>query len=310
MSKNLSIVELSKYVPNGDILGSQELKLRELEITGIDELTQAKNLRKIDVSKNKLESVSFLKYCWNLTDINLSNNNLTSVDEICNLENVKILNISNNSIKSIENLCRSPGLQKSLKVLIANHNKIRYIPDLSHFKELETVILSHNEAIEIENPKNHCPKLKKMSLSNNCLKLFPFSLNFNMVQELRLNNNKILSLPSDITYMGNIKILELGHNFITEIDPLLSLTKLKSLNISKNPCIIAEGTEGDNSNSIKTLNLIKEKLPSLDSLNGSFISKSNDKKRINKKKGIKNENKKKFSTGKPNSLNKKIIKKV
>ncbi|KAJ1608178.1 leucine rich repeat-containing protein [Cryptosporidium canis] len=308
MAKNLSIAELSKYIPNGDVLGTQELKLRDQGISGIEELTQAKNLRKIDVSKNELESVSFIKYCWSLTDINLSNNSLNSVDDICNLENVRVLNISNNGIRSIESLCRSPGLQRSLKVLIANHNKIRHIPDLSCFKELETVILSHNDATEIEAPRNHCQKLKKLSLSNNSLKQFPFSLNFNMVQELRLNHNKIYSISQDITYMGNIRILELGHNFITQADPLFSLKKLKSLNISKNPCVTAD-EGGDSSGSLSVLNSIKANLESLESLNGSSISKARTKKRPDKRKSSKGE-RKEFGHGKPSSSNKKISKKV
>lgn len=306
MIKKLSIVELSKYLPNGDVLGAQELKLRDLGITGIEELTQAKNLRKIDISKNKLESASFIKYCWSLTDINLSNNNLTSVDDICNLENVKILNISNNDIKSIDKLCRSPGIQKSLRVLIANHNKIRHIPDLSHFKELETVILSHNDATEMDAPRSHCPKLRKLSLSNNSLKQFPFGLNLNMVQELRLNNNQILSVSPDITYMGNIRILELGHNFITEVEPLLSLRKLKSLNISKNPCNTATEGTGDNLASKGVLNLIRENLTSLESLNGSSILKARNKKKASNKSASK-ESKRSPGLGKPISPKKKAM---
>ncbi|KAF7458453.1 leucine-rich repeat protein [Cryptosporidium felis] len=290
MRKFFTIIELSKYVPNGDILGSQELKLRELGISDVEELTQAKNLRKVDFSKNKLQNLSFLRYCWNITDINVSNNNLSSLDEICNLENVKVLNISNNNIRSIDSLCRSPGLQKSLKVLIANHNNISRIPDFSCFKELETIVLSHNNAQEMDTPRNHCSKLKKVSLSNNCLKQFPFCQNFNLVQELRLNNNKILSIPPEIAYMGQIRILELGHNFISEIDPIFSLKKLKSLNISKNPCISSDDTNRNHSKS-EIVDLIRNRIPSLESLNGCFVAKAkSQKKRVNVDK-VRNKNK-------------------
>ncbi|KAH7649220.1 hypothetical protein FG379_001577 [Cryptosporidium bovis] len=266
MTKHFSLAEISSYVSNGDLEHTKEIILKNLDITSIEDLTQSKELRKIDLSRNKLESISFLKYCWNLTDVNLSSNNLSSVDDLVNLECIKVLNISNNNITSLDCLYKNAGFRKSLKVLIANNNKIKHIPDLSHFKELETVVLSHNEATDIENPKNHCANLKKISLSNNSLRKFPFGQNFNLVQELRLNNNKILSISDDISYMRNIKILELGNNYISDIFPLLTLNKIKILNISKNPCISTE-------NSNQLFGTIREKLTNIETFNGVPITR-------------------------------------
>ncbi|KAH8740855.1 conserved hypothetical Leucine Rich Repeat protein [Cryptosporidium ryanae] len=292
MTIHFSLADLSSFVPNGDLEHTKELILKDLDIDSIEDLTQSKELRKIDLSGNKLESVSFLRYCWSLTDVNLSNNNLCSINDLVNLECIKVLNISNNNITSLEGLYKSPGLRKSLKVLIANNNKIKHIPDLSHFKELETVVLSHNGAIKIESPKSHCENLKKISLSNNSLRDFPFCQNFNLVQELRLNKNKILKLSNNICYMRNIKILELGDNHISDIIPLLSLNKLRILNISKNPCITAE-----NENNI--LGLIMENIPSVESLNGFSVEK---RKGIfkNRNKSCSNKVKKKFKQHKNN----------
>ena len=131
---------------------------------------------------------------------------------------------------------------ENLQALVLNNNKILSIKDLFLLKNLNTIVLSHNrlESLDgIEKLKN----LKKISSTNNKIALFPekASVKFQwglQLTELRLSHNLLTSIPTSLSYLPILKILDLGHNVIADYSsfPVLSTMKaLRHLSLIGNP---------------------------------------------------------------------------
>jgi hypothetical protein len=79
--------------------------------------------------------------------------------------------------------------------------------------------------------------LSKLSLSHNSLKAVPDTQKNLMLRELRLNENRIRSLPKSLKHNTKLKILDLGKNKLKDtsvLEPLQSLRHLENLNLRGN----------------------------------------------------------------------------
>jgi hypothetical protein len=84
-------------------------------------------------------------------------------------------------------------------------NKLRYL-----------VVVSKNE-IEDLGPVRTLRSLTKLSASHNGIIVIPDLSDLHDLGELRLNDNKILTIPDTIHLNFNLKILELGNNRIAKL---------------------------------------------------------------------------------------------
>src|ERR1043166_5872575 len=80
-----------------------ELYISRKDLQGNLDLSDFINLKKIDLSNNKLASdLSFLTPATNLEEINLANNNFTgSLDYLSGMKKLKEFNISNTDINEV-----------------------------------------------------------------------------------------------------------------------------------------------------------------------------------------------------------------
>ncbi|KAJ1902020.1 hypothetical protein LPJ66_000344 [Kickxella alabastrina] len=213
------------------------IAIRGKEITHIDGLSSCVQLRKLDLSDNKIDSsdaLSGLRQAESLIHINLSANLLEEMDVVKYTPKANVLNMSNNRLTRI---CKSVAACGELRAIILGHNKIAKIEHISKLTNLNTLVISHNEIGKIPD----MPLLKeltKISAAHNKIADIPVLTIYPKLKEVRLNDNKIKSIPESIRTCDSLRVIDLGNNKLdewTSIAPLSSLPRLYNLNLKGNP---------------------------------------------------------------------------
>lgn len=102
-----------------------------------------------------------------------------------------------------------------MTLLVLSNNKIKSLPSFETLKSLLKLSAAHNELTEIPD----------------------FSAN-TALKEVKLNDNKITTIPASLRNCGQLTLVDLGNNQISEwkdIAPLGSLLELHNLNLRGNP---------------------------------------------------------------------------
>ncbi|KAJ3162010.1 hypothetical protein HDU86_005708 [Geranomyces michiganensis] len=213
-----------------------------LGIAHIEDLSLAHNLHKLDLRKNaikKADALSGIRHNKELTLLNLSENALESLEGVEHLPKLLVLNLSHNQVNRISHHVANCVL---LKALILNHNKIARIENLTRLTELNTLVLSHNNLSSLEGI-GALTHLTKLSAAHNQIRVFPDLRHLPALKELRLNDNKILTISDDVRYLPALEILDMGNNLIrsiSDVASLASLAGLVSLNLKGNPFVAKE----------------------------------------------------------------------
>lgn len=213
----------------------QEIKSLDVsnkQITHIDDISVCVALKKLDLSKNSLESkesLSGIQYSKGLTMLNLSHNSISSIETLKNLQKLVVLNLSNNKFVTIPLIIR---LFNELKVLVLNNNELGSIPpELQFSSQINTIILSNNSIDDITNlVGKKLGSLTKLSLAFNQIRALPPSMREELpeLKELRLANNKISRIElNNLPYL--LEILDLSNNLISTLDDIRALSCLKNL---------------------------------------------------------------------------------
>lgn len=148
-------------------------------------------------------------------------------DEIGKLQNLQRLVLHSN--KLIELNPRIFSLEK-LKMLDLSNNSIAKIPeDIAKLTQLETLNLSINELEDVPDLSGNV-KLIVVNVASNKLKEFnPMcKQQLNCLSELKLNNNRIETIPDNINLLTSLKNLDLSSNQIKSLPgELVDCNKLK-----------------------------------------------------------------------------------
>ena len=157
------------------------------------------NLRTLDVSKNKLQSLGGVDRLTQLKSLNCQSNQLTSLKSISNLGKLQNLTAGNNSLGLNGEDGTSgpmPSLPSSLKQLILDQNSFSWIPPSVVAKNLTN--------------------LERLDLSSNKLEIIPDEIeNLAQLEELKLDRNNIAFLPSTMGKLVRLKSLSLCYNKLT-----------------------------------------------------------------------------------------------
>ncbi|XP_070802848.1 leucine-rich repeats and immunoglobulin-like domains protein 3 isoform X1 [Pituophis catenifer annectens] len=196
----------------GERLDCSRLRLRDLPALFPSRTVQ------LDLSHNSLSSInsSSLSHLYNLREIKLNNNELEAIPNLGPISvNITFLSLINNKIMNI--------LPEELKL----------------FQSLETLDLSNNNISVLEMGSFPPLVLKKLHISNNrIVSLEPgiFDNLANKLQVLKLNKNRISTIPQKMFKLPHLQHLEMSRNRIKKIDGLTfqGLPSLKSLKIQKN----------------------------------------------------------------------------
>ncbi|XP_066259997.1 leucine-rich repeat-containing protein 47-like [Euwallacea similis] len=176
---------------------------------------------------------------YTLTELNFLSLTGTGLPElssdISKLSNLQTLILHSNKIQQLnEELTK---LTK-LKHLDLSCNCIVNIPDnIGSLSQLATLNLSHNKLTSFPALLSNS-KLAVLDLSHNNLTTFPniCSQDMTNLSELKLQGNEIDIVPSNISTLPVLKILDLNNNKLKALPGELSdCLKLKELNLKSNP---------------------------------------------------------------------------
>ncbi|XP_066522057.1 leucine-rich repeat-containing protein 40 [Hoplias malabaricus] len=222
----------------GELEQLQKLILSHNKLTELPlELWKLTNLRCLHLQQNLLEQlpaeIGQLSY---LEDLDLSNNKLIAVpDSLAKLNNLIKLNLSFNNLKSLP-----PAISemKNLRMLDCSRNQLESVPPvLAQMASLEQLYLRHNKLHFLPELPS-CRTLKELHCGNNQIEVLEAAhlKHLSSLSVLELRDNKVKSLPEEITLLQCLERLDLTNNDISSIPcGLGSLPKLKSLALEGNP---------------------------------------------------------------------------
>ncbi|OXB66606.1 hypothetical protein ASZ78_013865 [Callipepla squamata] len=251
-----------------------ETPVRDNQLTSLPSaLGQLENLQKLDVSnndfplfatcnasRNKLKSIpeellqlSHLKSLLlqhnelshlpegfgrlvSLEELDLSNNHLTDIPtSFALLVNLVRLDLAGNQLK---NLPADISAMKSLRQLDCSKNYLETVPsELASMASLELLYLRKNKLHSLpEFPS--CKLLKELHAGENQIEILNAEnlKHLNSLSVLELRDNKIKSIPDEITLLQKLERLDLANNDISRLPYTLgNLSQLKFLALEGNP---------------------------------------------------------------------------
>ena len=184
----------------------------ELVLSG-GEISEKISAKGIDPTLFTVQGLNYLKISHTCLD------NLP--DEIQNLQNLTNLVLDLNKLKSLP---KSIGKLTKLKVLDCSMNSIENVPEeFENLPQLSTLNLSSNLIDNLPCQKLNA-KLSVLDLSHNKFETFPDICYSELVHlaEVRLHNNEIKEIPSNIFLLSSLKVFDIANNKITGISKNLN----------------------------------------------------------------------------------------
>ncbi|HEY6144410.1 MAG TPA: COR domain-containing protein [Flavobacterium sp.] len=165
----------------------------------------------------RIKSLTPLLSLSNLKYINVSNNKLLSISNLNRLENLEVAHLNNNRIKSIN---FNNGLNK-LKEIYLSNNSLSNLSFLEKFKfeNIETIDIHANKIKDLEPIKNYIEKLSinNSSWEKNTINVFKNPLTKPPIEIVKIGSNAVLKYFEDINkgkhYINNeIKLILVGNS--------------------------------------------------------------------------------------------------
>ncbi|KAF4079311.1 hypothetical protein AMELA_G00191740 [Ameiurus melas] len=222
----------------GELEQLQKLILSHNNLTELPtELWSLRNLRCLHLQQNLLKQLpADLGQLCHLEDFDVSNNKLMAIpDSLANLSNLVKLNLSFNDLKSLP-----PAISgmKNLRMLDCSRNQLESVPPvLAQMASLEQLYLRHNKLCFLPELPS-CKTLKELHCGNNQIQVLEADhlKHLSALSVLELRDNKVKSLPEEITVLQGLERLDLTNNDISSVPcGLGTLPKLKSLALEGNP---------------------------------------------------------------------------
>ncbi|XP_073054810.1 uncharacterized protein [Primulina eburnea] len=251
------------------------LALTHRALSDVSCLSGFKDLERLDLGLNSLNSLEGLKLCVNLKWLSVVQNKLQSLKGIEGLTKLAVLNAGKNKLRSMDEV-RS---LLSLRALILNDNEISSVCKLDQMKELNTLVLSRNPITSLGESLIKLKSITKLSVSNCQLQTIDSALkSCAELKELRVAHNEITTIPSEISRITKLQNLDLGNNLITKwsnVKELAPLVNLKNLNLQGNPVAGKEYLAKKVKNLLPNLHIFNSK--PIDKIIGKEFDNSGDK---------------------------------
>ena len=247
--------------PKGDIMSSDVINLKNLEIIGqgvksLKGVEQLKNLEKLGLYANNIKGgqLMYVKDLVQLKSLDLAENKLLEIPDgaFDNLVNLEELVLDHTGINTLDRkmmsklvslrdlLIEENGFTNldfledntSIKNILFRENRIRDISGVRNNKNLEMFWGGDNEVSDISVLKGQ-KELNYFSMKNNKISDISALKDSTKLTNVYLSKNQITDI-SALEGKSFINNLELDHNKISNIEPLKGLTNLERLYINDN----------------------------------------------------------------------------
>lgn len=226
---------------NGKISGTEAESVKELVYTGknlseIGSLVYFRQIRKLDLSNNKLTSIDLGPFANLLEELYLSGNSLTELS-FAGAKSLKTVDVSKNSLTSCSGFSGTD--LADFTYIDASHNKLTSFK-CSYAKALKNVNLSYNELTSCD--LDGCTAIADLNVGHNHLtedtQSFVRPFKFAALVSLDLSNNDFVKLSSDVTWTDKwTNLLSFncsGCSKLQEVD-LSPITGLVEVNVKDCP---------------------------------------------------------------------------
>lgn len=192
----------------------QNIDLAFNKLTQIDaSIGNLSELRDLKLNGNGLVTIpSTISECVSLQTLDLSENRLQWLpDTIEGLRGLVQLNLSKNALKEIPRM----NYMKGMNFLDLSWNGLEVNIDLTGMLSLTFVDVSHNRLTSMPRvPLTEA--LARIYVGNNVISAFDVNLPPGLT-ELRLNDNKMRTIPPDITNCRSLRLLDVSNNDINDL---------------------------------------------------------------------------------------------
>jgi len=156
-------------------------------------LEHLKNLKRLDLSNNKINEIKGLDKLTTLEFLDLSYNQISEIKGLDNLKNLKFLDLRNNKISTIREL----NILKQLKHLYLGFNRISIVEGNDHNRILDKLNI---EGKNISNSpfdffysyKSHKNSVNKKQIELNDIKFMPkLFKSQSLIKELKMTDNPL-----------------------------------------------------------------------------------------------------------------------
>lgn len=223
------------YNQIGSFAGIHKLgKLRKLSLIG-NQLAHA-NLSKtewheldhLDLSKNKLISVEGLDSLENVAFVNLEENLIRRLDIAGTMSRLRCLRVSDNRLEGSLDV-RGLG---TVRILYADRNRLQGIIHGEKLKRLETLSMRYQSGKSLVINAKDVRDVRRLYLSGNALGAwFLDEPCYNLIY-LEMADCRLTQIPKDIgRVIPNVRVLNLNHNFIGDLEGLGELGRLRKLSM-------------------------------------------------------------------------------
>ncbi len=154
ISSNISLEDIVKLQNLKDLTYKSNLKENN-ELICLENLT---NLVSLNLSDNKITSISNMGVLPNLISLSITNNLISSIDVLKNYKKLKFINLNHNNITNIKSLINNINI----KQLFLSNNLIVDIDCINYFENLEILHINNNPIKTIPN----LLQLKNLDYSN------------------------------------------------------------------------------------------------------------------------------------------------
>ncbi|XP_059155967.1 uncharacterized protein LOC131941010 isoform X2 [Physella acuta] len=199
----------------GHLRNLQSLRLDNNALTTLEsrELCSCSNITVLDLSANRLESLSAVTCLPNLLELFASRNRFKKSSELTKCKKLQEVDLSWNKLTELSGLANLPNLQ----ILDVSHNQLSTIKTVGKLRSLEELNITGNQFVELSNLPGVCPKLQILHVCENCIKNWDeiFALSgLPELYELSVSSNPITSEDKEIitfhkTIWKNLATLEL-----------------------------------------------------------------------------------------------------
>lgn len=231
--------------------------LVKLSITGnaiehVD-LTHAKwdSLESLDLSRNKIKSIHGLERLKSLTTLKLDSNALVELQPSSSMSNLRILRVSDNDLSTLD-----VSLFPRIRTLFADNNAL---PGLtrngSGGHRIENLSLRSQRVQAFSLTPEDVQSAKRLYISGNRLDGDFLRTPVYSLVYLEAVSCNLASWPANLALNApNLRVLNVNFNFITSLDGLRGLTRLRKLSAIGNRL----GEEGNAARGLQGLSSLEE----------------------------------------------------
>ncbi|KAF9267601.1 hypothetical protein L218DRAFT_920669 [Marasmius fiardii PR-910] len=228
----------------------RELKADRNQITSTEGLENLDGLVKLSLQGNLIRPIDLGRHRWSrLEMLNLSHNRLDSISELASLPSLIVLNLDNNSLDTVEFGGNMPRLRifrasgnrltvlnascmANLRTLYLDNNSLTQILRLERLTKLENLSVRNQGGRGCHFGGRDTRDVRRLYLSGNGLGPgFLSERCYNLVY-LELAACRLTKLPDGLKdLIPNVRVLNLNYNFLEDVRPLEGLTRMAKLTI-------------------------------------------------------------------------------